>query len=191
MRVLLLGLVIFFAGHSVSIVAGGWRDRMAVRLGAGAWQGLYAAVAIIGFVLIVYGYGLARQEPVILYSPPVWLRHATLLLMIPVFPLLLATYLPGRIQTATRHPMLVAVKLWALAHLLANGTLADVVVFGSFLAWAVVDRISLKRRVQRPVPGAPPSRANDIVATVAGLALYAAFVLWWHAWLFGVSPTGS
>ena len=190
MRVLLLGLVIFFAGHSVSIVAGAWRDRMAVRLGAGIWQGLYATVAIIGFVLIVYGYGLARQEPVILYSPPVWLRHATLLLMIPVFPLLLAAYLPGHIQAATRHPMLVAVKLWAFTHLLANGTLADVVLFGSFLTWAVIDRISMKRRVQRPVPGAPPSRANDIVAVVAGLTLYAAFVVWLHTWLFGVSPTG-
>jgi uncharacterized membrane protein len=189
MRVLLLGLVIFFAGHSVSIVAGGWRDRMAVRLGTGTWQGLYAAVAIVGFVLIVYGYALARHEPVVLYSPPLWLRHVTLVLMIPVFPLLLATYLPGRIQAATRHPTLVAVKLWAFAHLLANGTLADTVLFGSFLAWAVIDRISLKRRVQRPVPGAPPTKLNDVIAVIAGLALYAAFVLWLHAWLFGVSPT--
>jgi uncharacterized membrane protein len=190
MHILLLGLVIFFAGHSVSIVAGAWRDRMAARLGAGLWQGLYAGVAMIGLVLIVQGYALARQEPVILYTPPLWLRHATLLLMLPVFPLLLATYLPGRIQRATRHPTLIAVKLWAFAHLLANGTLADVALFGSFLAWAVIDRISLKRRVQHPVPGAPPSRWNDIVAVVAGLALYAVFVLWLHNWLFGVAPIG-
>jgi uncharacterized membrane protein len=190
MRVLLLGLVIFFAGHSVSIVAEAWRDRMAQRLGTGTWQGLYAAVALIGFVLIVYGYGLARDEPVVLYSPPVWLRHVTLVLMIPVFPLLLATYLPGRIQAGTRHPMLVAVKLWAFAHLLANGTLADTVLFGSFLVWAIIDRISLKRRARRPVPGAPPSKANDIIAVVAGLAVYAIFVLWLHTRLFSVSPTG-
>jgi uncharacterized membrane protein len=113
-----------------------------------------------------------------------------LLLLVFVFPLLLATYLPGRIQATTRHPMLAATKLWAVAHLLANGTLADVVLFGSFLAWAVADRISMKHRVQRPVPGAPPSGLNDVIAVVGGLALYGAFVLWLHAWLIGVSPLG-
>ena len=190
MGVLLIGLVVFFAVHCVSIVNEPWRDRMVARIGEWPWKGIYSLVAIVGFVLIVWGYGLARGDPVVLYTPPMWLRHVTLLLLIPVFPLLLATYFPGRIQAATKHPMLVATKLWAVAHLLANGTLADVLLFGSFLAWAVVDRISMKRRTQRSIPGAPPSKVNDIIAVVLGLALYAAFVLWLHTWLIGISPMG-
>ena len=188
MGVLVLGLVLFFAAHSVSIVNEAWRDRMVARYGERAWQGGYALVAIVGFVLLVWGYGLARQEPVVVYTPPAWLRHVALLLLVPVFPLLLAAYLPGRIQTATKHPMLAATKLWAFAHLLANGMLADVLLFGVFLIWAVIDRISMKRRVPRPVPGAPPAKANDLIALVAGLILYAVFVFWLHAWLIGVSP---
>jgi uncharacterized membrane protein len=109
-------------------------------------------------------------------------------LLVPVFPLFLAAYFRGRIQAATRHPMLAAVKLWAAAHLLANGTLADVLLFGAFLAWAVADRLSMKRRTARPIPGAPPSKANDLIAVVGGLVIYAAFVLGLHAWLIGVPP---
>jgi len=190
MGILIVGLVLFFAVHSVSIIAEPWRDRMAARLGEKAWQGLYALAALGGLVLIVWGYGMARQEPIVLYVPPLWMRHVTLLLLLPVFPLLLAAYLPGRIQAATQHPMLAATKLWAFAHLLANGTLADILLFGSFLIWAVADRISLRRRIPRPVPGAPPTKSNDLIAVVGGLALYAVFVLWGHAWLFGVSPIG-
>jgi uncharacterized membrane protein len=183
---LLLGLVLFFGVHSVSIVNDPWRDRVAARLGERRWQGAYALVAIAGFVLIVWGYGLARQDPVVLYTPPNWLYTVAMILLVPVFPLLLATYLPGRIQAAAKHPMLAATKLWAAAHLLANGTLADVLLFGAFLMWAVLDRISMKHRTQRPVPGIPPSRANDLVAVIGGLALYVAFVLWLHGWLIGV-----
>ena len=190
MSVLVAGLVVFFAVHSVSIFNEPWRDRMAGRLGERLWQALYSVVATVGLVLIAWGYGLARADPVVLYSPPVWLRHAATLLLLPVFPLFLATYVPGRIQAVTQHPTLVAVKLWAVAHLLANGMLADVLLFGSFLAWAVLDRISLKRRSPRPVPSAPPSKANDFIALVLGLALYVAFVVWLHRWLIGVSPLG-
>lgn len=188
MTVLLAGLVLFFTVHSVSIVYPSWRNRVAAQIGEGSWKAIYSVVAIVGLALIVWGYGLARQDPVILYVPPVWLRHVSLLLMIFVFPLLLATYLPGRIKAATKHPMLAATKIWAFAHLLANGTLADVLLFGSFLVWAVADRISLKHREQRPIPQAPPSKANDALAIVLGLGLYVAFILWLHAWLFGVSP---
>ena len=190
MSVLLLGLIIFFAVHSVSIVNEPWRDRMVTKMGEWPWKGLYSLLAVVGFILIVWGYGLARHDPVLLYSPPAWLRHLALLLLVPVFPLLLAAYLPGRIQAATKHPMLVAVKLWAVAHLLANGMLADVLLFGAFLAWAVVDRISMKRRTQRTIPSAPPSKANDISAVLVGLALYVAFIFWLHTWLIGVSPIG-
>jgi uncharacterized membrane protein len=190
MEMMLFGLVLFLGTHSISIVNAPWRDRVAARLGEFSWQAIYAVFAVTGFILIIWGYGLARQTPEVLYIPPVWLRHVALLLMLFVFPLLLATYLPGRIKSVTRHPMLLATKIWALAHLLANGMLHDVVLFGAFLAWAVVDRISMKRRVQRPVPGAPASRYNDVIAVVGGLGLYVWFVLQGHAWLFGVAPAG-
>ncbi len=191
MVVLLLGLLIFFTSHSVSIVNEPWRNRMVAKLGEERWMGLYSLAAIVGFLLIIWGYGLARYDPVVLYSPPAWMRHISILLLIPVFPLLLATYFPGRIKAATKHPMLLATKLWAFAHLLANGMLADVVLFGAFLAWAVVDRISMKRQTERAIPGLPPAKMNDVIAVVAGLALYVAFVLWLHNWLIGVSPIGG
>lgn len=191
MSLLILGLVVFLGVHSVSIVATGWRDRTAERLGEGAWKGLYSVASAIGLALIVWGYLVARQEPVVVWSPPTGLRHASLLLMLPVFPLLLAAYLPGRIQRAARHPMLAAVKFWALSHLLANGLLHEVLLFGAFLAWAVVDRISLKRRRPRPVPGAAAGRFNDLIVVVGGLALYVATVLWLHRAVIGVPVVGS
>jgi uncharacterized membrane protein len=191
MILLILGLALFLGVHSVPMAAPAWRERTVARIGEIPYKALFAAASIAGFVLIVWGFGLAREAPVPLWAPPVWARHLTLLLMVPVFPLLLAAYLPGRIQSATRHPMLAAVKLWAVAHLIANGNLNDVLLFGSFLVWAVADRISLKRRVQPPVPGAPPSPANDVVAVLGGLALYAAFLFGLHRWLIGVSPLGA
>jgi uncharacterized membrane protein len=186
MNVLLLGLVLFLGVHSVSIVNDAWRNRMAAKMGEWGWQGLYALVSIAGFVLIVWGYGLARHNPVVLYVPPAWLHPVAIVLLVPVFPLLLAAYLPGRIQTLVRHPMLLATQLWAFAHLLANGMLADVLLFGGFLAWAVLDRLSMMRRTQRPIPHLPPGRANDLIAVAGGLALYAAFIFWLHGWLIGV-----
>ena len=185
---LVLGLVLFLGVHSVSIVSPAWRDARAAAMGEGAWKGLYTLASIVGFVLLIYGYGLARQEPVVLYTPPAALRHLAMLLMLPVFALLLAAYLPGRIKRAAKHPMLLATKTWAFAHLLANGMLADVVLFGGLLAWAVADRISLKRRVPRPLPGAPPSDLNDWMAIGLGLVIYVAFVGALHQALFGVSP---
>ena len=185
---LILGLLLFLGIHSVSIVAPQWRDAQVAARGEGLWKGLYSVLSIVGFVLLIVGYGAARQSPVVLYSPPVWTRHLALLLMVPVFPLLLAAYLPGRIKAVTKHPMLAAVKLWALAHLIANGMLHDLLLFGGFLAWAVIDRISVKRREQRPVPGAPPPPMNDLIAVVGGLVIYGLFVTWLHQWLFGVPP---
>lgn len=190
MNILLLGLVLFFAVHSVSIVNDPWRNRMAANLGEWPWKGVYTLVSLAGLVLIVWGYGLARQDPVALYTPPAWMRPVAMVVLVPVFPLLLAAYLPGRIQTAVKHPMLAATKLWAVAHLLANGMLADVLLFGAFLVWAVLDRISIQRRTQRPVPSVPPSPANDLIVVVGGLALYAAFVLWLHGWLIGIPLIG-
>jgi uncharacterized membrane protein len=198
MTVLLLGLVLFLGIHSVAIVAPRARDAWVQRLGEMPWKGLYSLVSLAGFALIVWGYGLARQQPVLLYSMPSGFRHLAALLMLPVFVLLFAAYLPGRIQTAAKHPMLLAVKLWALAHLLGQsatgGTLADVALFGGFLVWAVVDRISVKRRAAvgllRTLPLGPPRPINDAMALVGGLAVYAVFAFWLHAVLFGVRPFG-
>jgi uncharacterized membrane protein len=188
MSVLILGLAIFFGVHSLSIVNRDFRDRMLAKYGEKPWKGGYSLVSLIGFVLIVWGYGLARAEPVLLYVPPLWLRYVAIVLLLPVFPLLIAGHLPSRIGAAARHPMLLATKLWALAHLLTNGMLADLLLFGAFLAWAGADRISVKRRGPPPQAAAPATMANDMVVVIAGVAIYLAFVLWLHAWMFGVAP---
>jgi uncharacterized membrane protein len=188
MLYLIIGLVLFLGIHSVEIFSSSFRANAIARMGERPWKGLYTLISIVGFILIIWGYGQARQDPVLLYAPPVWMRHLSALIMLPVFPLILAAYLPGRIKAALKHPMLAGVKFWALAHLLANGMLADVLLFGSFLAWAVADRVSFKRRVVRPIPTAPPNKINDVIAVVAGLAIYVAFVLWLHTWMIGVSP---
>ena len=191
MPLLIAGLVLFLGVHSVAIVSPSFRTRAIHRVGEGGWKGLYALISLVGFVLICYGFGLARQAPVVLYSPPTWLRHVTFLIMLPVFPLVLAAYLPGRIKAAAKHPMLAAVKFWAFAHLLANGSLADVLLFGGFLAWAVADRISVKRRsTPQVLRTAPPRPWNDAIAVVLGLAIYALLIGWAHVRLFGVSPLG-
>ena len=187
MTQLILGLILFFGMHSVAIVAPGLRDRLASKSETG-WKLFYGLVSLVGIVLMVRGYAEARMMPTVLYVPPVWLRHLSSVLMLPVFVLFFAPYFPGRIKSAAKHPQLVAVKLWALAHLLANGTLADVLLFGTFLVWAVADRISLKKRTARAVPGAPPSKINDWILIVLGLGAYAAMALWLHEKWIGVSP---
>lgn len=187
MLLLLLGIVLFFGMHSVSILALPMRDRIAANSAKG-WKVIYAVVSLVGIVLMVKGYGDLRQTPTVLYVPPVWLRHVAALLLLPAFAFFIAPYFPGRIKTALKHPQLVAVKAWAVAHLLVNGTLADVLLFGSFLLWAVVDRISLKKRPVRPLMGAPESKANDIIVVVVGLALYVVFAFWLHEMLIGVRP---
>ena len=190
MGILILGLIIFFGIHSVSIINASWRDRMVAKLGELPWKGIYSLISLVGFVLIIQGYGLARADAVVLYFPPAWLSHLAMLLLIPVFPLLLAAYLPGRIKATVKHPMLTSTKLWALAHLLANGMLADVLLFGAFLVWAGFDRMSMKHRTARALPGPAPSKVNDIIAVVGGLMLHVAFVLWLHTWLIGAPLIG-
>jgi len=188
MILLVVGLVAFLGIHSISIVAPTFRDGMAARLGALPWRGLYSLISIAGFALLIAGYGAARHTPVVLYHPPFWTHYAAAVLMLPVFPLLLATYFPGRIKATLRHPMLVGTMLWALAHLISNGTLADGVLFGGFLLWAAADRISFRHRAVRPLQGAPTARRNDVVVVLAGLAIYAIFMLWLHQTLMGVKP---
>lgn len=192
MSALVLGLVLFFGTHSVRIVADRWRDAQVARFGLLGWKALYSLVAIAGFVLIVWGYGSARAEPLIVFAPPLWTRHLAALLTLPAFVLLAAAYVPGtRIKAKVGHPMVLGTKIWAVAHLLANGTLADVLLFGSFLVWAILDYVASRRRDRAAgtvyVAG-PVSR--DVIAVVLGVAAWAAFALWLHGALIGVRPFG-
>ena len=184
----ILGLVVFFGVHSVSLLALGWRNRIAERLGPRTWQGIYSVVALIGFYLLVTGYGAARSSAAVLYASPSWLRYVAALLMLPAFALALASVLPGRIRDRAGHPLLLATMLWAVAHLLTNGSAADLLLFGTFLAWAIAVRLSLEHRPARPIRVLPSSPVNDVIVVVGGLALYAVFVLWLHARWFGVPP---
>lgn len=187
MILLVCGLLLFFGVHSIAIVNLAWRDRMVAWLGVWPWKGLYSLIAICGFALMIYGYGLARAAPVALYAPPAWLEHVAFLLLLPVFPLLFAAYLPGRVKAAVRHPMLAATTLWAFSHLLVNGTLADVLLFGTFLVWAIADRYAVQRRLPQRVPIVPATPVNDIIAVVGGLVVYGLFLVWLHARLIGVA----
>ena len=193
MTLLILGLATFLGIHSTRIFAEGLRNAQVTTLGLNGWKAVYSMVSIAGFVLIVYGYGEARLTPVVIWSPPLWIRHLAALLILPAFVLLAAAYVPGtRIKKAVGHPMVAGVKVWAFAHLLANGTLAGVLLFGSFLAWSIVDYASARRRDRAAgseyVTG-PGTR--DLAAVVVGLAAWAAFAFWLHGWLIGVRPFGG
>jgi len=192
MTLLILGLVLFLGSHSLRIVAEPWRVQRIAAVGATTWKGVIVAVSVLGFVLIVYGYGAARQEPVFLFAPPVWTRHLASLLTIPAFILLAAAFVPGtRIKRAVGHPMVLGVKFWALSHLLANGMLADVVLFGAFLVWAVVDYVAARRRDRAAgtvYPAGPLTR--DLLAVGAGLVAWALFAFWLHRVLIGMAPFG-
>lgn len=190
MTLLFAGLLIFLGVHSIAIVAPAWRDGMVVRLGANGWKAAYSLLSIAGFALILIGYGAARQTPELIYSPPGWTRHLAALILLPVFPLLLSTYFPGAIKRAVGHPMLIATALWAGAHLLGTTTRADLLLFGSFLGWALADWASARHRSQRNLPGAPPSRFNDAIAVVLGIGLYLGMALWAHVRLIGIAPFG-
>jgi uncharacterized membrane protein len=192
MTILVLGLLIFLGLHSVRIVADPWRSAMRARLGEGAWKGLYSLLSLAGFALLIWGYGQARQTPVVLWTPPVSMRHLAALLTAIAFILITAAYVPrNAIKAKLHHPMLLGVKTWALAHLLANGTLADVLLFGSFLAWAVVLFAVSRRRDRANGTVYPAGTASGTTITVVvGLLAWAAFAFWLHGMLIGVRPFG-
>jgi uncharacterized membrane protein len=192
MTLLVAGLVVFLGAHSLRIFADGWRNAQLARLGEKRWKGLFALVSLVGLVLIVYGFGLARQSPVVLYAPPTWTRHVAALLMLPAFVLIVAGNLRGtRMKAALGHPMVLGTKVWAFGHLLANGTLADVVLFGSFLVWAIADYASARRR-DRLAGVVYPAGAwsRDLLAVVIGVVAWVVFGFWLHGWLIGVRPFG-
>ena len=190
MTLLILGLVIFLGVHSTRIVAEPWRRRTIARMGAGAWKGVYTIVSLVGFALLIYGYGQARLTPTVLWASPTWTRHLAALLMLASFILLVATYVPRNgIQAKLHHPMVLAVKVWALAHLLANNTLADLLLFGGFLVWAVLSFRAARGRDRAAGTVYPAgSLAGTALTVVAGGVAWVVFALWAHAWLFGVKP---
>lgn len=192
MLYLVLGLVLFLGVHSVRIVADGWRTQTMARVGEGAWKGLVSLASAAGLVLIVWGYGLARQQPVALWLPPVGMRHAAALLTLIAFILLVAAYVPrNAIKARLHHPMVLGVKVWALAHLISNGNLADVVLFGAFLLWAVLDfRAARQRDRAQATMYASGTAAGTVATLVVGAVAWAAFAFWAHAMLIGVAPLG-
>jgi uncharacterized membrane protein len=166
------------------------RARLIERVGEGPYKGIYSLVSLVGIVLIAVGYGQYRAGGYIpVWDPPVWTRHLALLLVWIAFVCVAAAYLPGRIKARLKHPMLAGVKIWALAHLLANGDLGSILLFGSILAWAVAARTSVNRRdvaAQHGGTAAPMGWRNDLLAVVVGTAAYLVFLLWLHPWLIGV-----
>ena len=189
---LIAGLAIFLGVHSVRIVADGWRTQTLARMGEGAYKGTYSVLSLLGFGLIIYGFGIARETPVVLWTPPVGLRHAASLLTLIAFIFLTAAYVPRNgIKARFHHPMVLGVKFWALAHLLANGQLAQVLLFGSFLAWAVLDFIASRRRDRATgAQYAAGSLPMTAVTLAAGGLAWMAFALHLHGWLIGVRPFG-
>ena len=192
MTALILGLLLFLGVHSVRIVAEGWRSRTLARLGEVRWKGLYTVVSLVGFALIVWGYGQARAAPMLLWASPQWTRHLAALLMLVAMVLLAAAYVPGNsIKARLHHPMVLAVKVWAIAHLLANNTLADLLLFGSFTVWAVLNFRSARQRDRAAAIVYPAGRAAATAVTVAmGLLAWAVLAFWAHGWLIGVRPFG-
>ena len=188
MLVLILGLILFLGIHSVRIVAPGWREARLVGMGEGAWKGTYTAISFAGLILIVWGYSLAWATAPVLYEPPVWMKHITALLMLFALVALGISSVPtGRLKKVLKHPMLLAVKIWAFAHLLANGDLASILLFGSFLVWGVLARISVKRRGDNGPAVAGPVR-NDVIGVAVGIVLYLLLIWRLHLWLFGAVP---
>jgi len=198
---LLLGLVLFLGVHSLRVFAPEWRARMLSHLGEKKFKGLVSIASLVGFVLIIHGYGLARLTPQVLWIPPVATRHIAVLLMLFAMIFLVATYVPGNlIKARLHHPMVVSVKVWSIAHLIANGMAADVLLFGSFLGWAVLDFRAARQRDRiaasppietKGVEKKPATLLATIMTIVIGTGLWFGFVTYLHLKLFGVSPLGT
>ncbi len=197
---LVLGLLLFLGAHSTRIFAEDWRARQLARWGERGWKGAVSLVSLAGFILLIWGYGQARQAPVLLWQPPRGMNHLAALLTLVAFILLLAAHVPrNAIRARLRHPMVLGVKVWALAHLLANGTLSAVVLFGAFLVWAVVDFRAARARdrasqAEAATAGSPDAPTPSVMATaltlVLGAAVWAGFAFWAHGVWIGVRPLG-
>jgi uncharacterized membrane protein len=193
MSILVIGLVVFLGIHSVRIVAEEWRAAQIARVGENAWKLGYSVLSALGLALVIWGFGLARQAPVLLWHPPAGMRHAAALLTLVAFVFVAAAYVPRNFFKARfHHPMVLGVKAWAAGHLLANGTMADVLLFGSFLAWSVLAFIAARRRDRRAgTTYAPGTAGGTLMAIVLGAVAWAVFAFWLHGRLIGVQPFGA
>jgi uncharacterized membrane protein len=190
MPLLILGLLLFLGVHSLRVFADGWRSRQLARWGELRWKGFYSLASLVGFALLVWGFALARQQPTLLYVPPLALRHLNALFTLVAFVLVAAAYIPrNHLKARLGHPMLLGVKSWAFGHLLATGMLHDVVLFGAFLLWAIVLFASSRRRDRRAATVRPAGTlAGDALTVLVGVAAWLAFARWLHRWLIGVNP---
>jgi uncharacterized membrane protein len=192
MSMLIAGLLIFLGVHSVRVVAEDWRTQVRQRVGENTFKGVYSVLSLLGFMLIIWGYGAARLEPVALWGSPTWTRHLAALITLPAFVLLVAAYVPGNgIKARVHHPMVLGVKTWALAHLVANNTLADLLLFGGFLVWSVFSYRAARQRDRVSQVVYPPGKASmTAVTVVVGVLAWAGFAFWAHAAWIGVRPFG-
>lgn len=193
MLVMMLGLIIFLGTHSVRIVAEPWRTATLRRIGEGRWKGVYSLVSIVGFALLIWGFGMARQHPIPVWQPPFWTRHLAALMTLIAFVMITAAYVPRNFLKAAMHdPMILGVKVWALAHLLTNGNFAEIILFGSFLVWAIFNfKAARKRRKATGVPrgnDGSTTAAGTIMTIVIGAVAWAAFAFFLHRWMIGVQP---
>jgi uncharacterized membrane protein len=190
MTILILGLMIFLGTHSVRIFADDWRTAQRARHGEKAWKLGYSLISLIGFGLIIWGYGMARHDSLVLWNPPLAMRHIAALLTLISFVLLAAAYVPRNgIKARLHHPMVLGVTVWAFAHLLANGTLADVILFGSFLVWATLSYLAARKRDRMTGTQYPSgSTGGTVAAVVAGSMAWILFAFWLHGLLIGVNP---
>ncbi|ABM60850.1 NnrU family protein [Halorhodospira halophila] len=193
MLILLLGLILFLGTHSVRVVADDWRSNQIAAYGEIPWKTAYSALSLVGLIIAIYGYGLTRVDAVWVWMPPNWTAHLMALVMIPAFILLFSAYGPAnRIRNAVGHPMLLAVALWALAHLMANGRLGDLVFFGAFLAWASVTFVAARERDRRQAASPTPAqRWGNAWAIGGGLIGYIVFALFLHIPITGVPAYAS
>jgi uncharacterized membrane protein len=192
MTMMLIGLAIFLGTHSVRIVADRWRTAQIARIGEGPWKIAYSLLSLIGFALLVWGYSMARNAPGVVWTPPTAMRHIAGLLTLIAFVFLAAAYVPrNAIKARLHHPMVLGVKVWAFAHLLANGTPADMILFGSFLVWAILSFSAARRRDRMAGTKYPPgTTAGTLAAVAVGIAAWALFAFWLHGLLIGVRPFG-
>ena len=192
MSVLILGLILVLGVHSSRIFADGWRTHTINRVGEKPWKGIYSLISLAGFVLIIWGFGLARQQPVVWWSPPVALRHLNSLFTLIAFVLIAAAYVPrNQIKAKLHHPMVLGVKLWAFGHLLATRTVADTVLFAAFLIWAILAFRAARQRDR--VSGAiypAGSLGGTLLTVVVGVLAWAVFTFWLHAAWIGIAPLG-
>jgi len=192
MLTLLLGLFLFLGVHSTRIFADDWRTATVAKIGPLPWKGLYSVLSLLGFVVLVWGFRMARQDTLVLWSSPAWMKHVTAVLMMASFILIAAAYVPrNSIKARLHHPMVLAVKVWALGHLLSNGVAADVVLFGAFLVWAVLSFRAARQRDRVNHTVYPPGNAISTTITIAvGLVGWSVFALFLHGPLIGVRPLG-